>query len=112
MQKIGKELHNVTLGFATRTHPGNILDMCAAQGGFLATAIELNPDSGVIAFSLPPSDGGYNILLNEDKQQCVKFLDITMLAADMGITAIHAPRCREIPFAPLERHPGLRFSSL
>ena len=41
MQRIGEELHRATLGFATRTYPGNILDMCAAPGGFLATAILL-----------------------------------------------------------------------
>jgi hypothetical protein len=62
--------------------------MCAAPGGFLATAMELNLGSEAVAFSLPPSDGGYNVLLSEDKQQYVKFLDITMLAADMGVTDI------------------------
>lgn len=88
MQRIGEELHYATLGFATRTFPGDILDMCAAPGGFLAIAMKVNPDSEVVAFSLPPSDGGYNVLLTGDKNQCVKFLDITMLAADMGVTEI------------------------
>jgi 23S rRNA U2552 (ribose-2'-O)-methylase RlmE/FtsJ len=88
MRRIGEELHNATLGFATRTYPGNILDMCAAPGGFLATAMHLNPDSEAVAFSLPLSDGGYNILLTEDTKLSVKFLDITMLAADMGVTDI------------------------
>lgn len=88
MQRIGEELHHATLGFAIRTYPGSILDMCAAPGGFLATAMKLNPNSEAVAFSLPPSDGGYNVLLTGDKKRCVKFLDITMLAADMGATDI------------------------
>ncbi|KAK7972420.1 hypothetical protein PG988_006554 [Apiospora saccharicola] len=88
MKKIANELHHATTGFAARLFPGSILDMCAAPGGFLATAIRINPDAEVVAFSLPPSDGGYNVLLPLDKMQCVDFLDVTMLAADMGVTVI------------------------
>ncbi|KAK8011771.1 hypothetical protein PG989_000031 [Apiospora arundinis] len=76
------------MGFGARFFPGSILDMCAAPGGFLATAIRINPNAEVVAFSLPPSDGGYNVLLPPDKMQCVDFLDVTMLAADMGVTVI------------------------
>lgn len=67
MRRIGEELHHATLGFATRTYPGNILDMCAAPGGFLATAMQLNPDSEAVAFSLPPSDRRYNVLTGDKK---------------------------------------------
>ncbi|KAG7424424.1 hypothetical protein Forpi1262_v014342 [Fusarium oxysporum f. sp. raphani] len=88
MQKIGEEIHNTTMGLATRTFPGTILDMCVAPGGFLATAKRLNPGAEVMGFSLPPSDGGYSVLLPEDKESCVRFLDITMLAADMGVTTL------------------------
>jgi 23S rRNA U2552 (ribose-2'-O)-methylase RlmE/FtsJ len=86
MQRIGEEIHNTTMGLATRTVPGTILDMCVAPGGFLATAKRLNPGAEVMGFSLPPSDGGYSVLLPEDQQSSVTFLDITMLAADMGVT--------------------------
>ncbi|KAH7187610.1 hypothetical protein DER44DRAFT_816495 [Fusarium oxysporum] len=88
MQKIGEEIHNTTMGLATRTSPGTILDMCVAPGGFLATAKRLNPGAEVMGFSLPPSDGGYSVLLPEDKESSVRFLDITMLAADMGVTTL------------------------
>lgn len=88
MKRIGDELHQATLGFATRTYPGNILDMCAAPGGFLATAMKLNPECEAVGFSLPPSDGGYNVLLPGDQRNYIKFMDITMLAADMGVTNI------------------------
>ncbi|KAF5694425.1 methyltransferase family like protein [Fusarium denticulatum] len=88
MQKIGEEIHNTTMGLATRTFPGTILDMCVAPGGFLATAKRLNPGAEVMGFSLPPSEGGYSVLLLEDKESSVRFLDITMLAADMGVTTL------------------------
>ncbi|KAH8756000.1 hypothetical protein F5883DRAFT_569828 [Diaporthe sp. PMI_573] len=72
MMRIAEELHNATLGFATKMWPGSVLDMCVAPGG------------------LPPSDGGYNVLLGGKYKDCVKFLDITMLAEDMGIIDIPA----------------------
>ncbi|KAJ4025852.1 hypothetical protein NW758_014589 [Fusarium oxysporum] len=87
-KKIGEEIHNTTMGLATRTFPGTILDMCVAPGGFLATAKRLNPGAEVMGFSLPPSDGGYSVLLPEDKESSVRFLDITMPAADMGVATL------------------------
>ncbi|KAI3570936.1 hypothetical protein IWW34DRAFT_902369 [Fusarium oxysporum f. sp. albedinis] len=65
MQKIGEEIHNTTMGLATRTFPGTILDMCVAPGGFLATDKRFNPGA-----------------------EPVRFLDITMLAADMGVITL------------------------
>lgn len=62
--------------------------MCVAPGGFLSTAIDLNPGVEVTGFSLTTSNGGYHVLLPQDKQECISFLDITMLAADMGVAAI------------------------
>jgi hypothetical protein len=88
MQRISEELYYATLGFATRTYLRNILNMCTALGGFLATAIKLNPKCESVRFSLPPFDKGYNVLLPRDQRNCVRFLDITMLAADMGVTNI------------------------
>ncbi|KAL5603899.1 hypothetical protein FOVSG1_006649 [Fusarium oxysporum f. sp. vasinfectum] len=76
------------MGLATRTFPGTILDMCVAPGGCLATAKRLNPGAEVMGFSLPPSDGGYSVLLPEDKQSSMTFLDITILAADIGVTTL------------------------
>jgi 23S rRNA U2552 (ribose-2'-O)-methylase RlmE/FtsJ len=90
MMRIAEELHNATLGFATKMWPGSVLDMCVAPGGFLATATNLNTGCEALGFSLPPSDGGYNVLLGGKYKDCVKFLDITMLAEDMGVIDIPA----------------------
>ena len=59
-----------------------------APGGFLATALKQNPGSHVLAFSLPPSSGGHKVLLPTYSEVEQKFLDITMLAGDMGVENI------------------------
>ena len=59
-----------------------------APGGFLDVAIKFNPDSSALAFSLPPSSGGHEVLLPTNANVSVNFLDITMLAAEMGVTDI------------------------
>lgn len=66
----------------------SILDMCMAPGGFLATALRINPEARALGFSLPKRDGGHNVLLPKYPNVTLKFLDITMLAADMGLTDI------------------------
>lgn len=89
MRQIGKEMHNSTMAFAARTHPGSILDMCVAPGGFLKTAMEFNPGCQAVGFSLPHSQGGYKVLFGADEcNPLVRFLDITMLAEDMGVLEI------------------------
>lgn len=98
--RIAEELHRVTLGFATKTCPGSVLDMCAAPGGFLAAATNLNTGCEALGFSLPPSDGGYNVLLGGEYRDCVKLLDITMLAEDMGVTDIPADHPDARKFLP------------
>lgn len=71
--------------------PGRILDLCMAPGGLLAVAMRMNPGSEAVAFSLPPSKGGTEILLESVKGFTVEgtgCLNITILAADMGVTTI------------------------
>ncbi|KAK1987619.1 hypothetical protein LZ30DRAFT_818915 [Colletotrichum cereale] len=55
MQQIGKELHRAVGAFAIQndslTQP-MILDMCMAPGGFLATALELNPRAHAVGFNM------------------------------------------------------------
>ncbi|PGG97287.1 hypothetical protein AJ79_09273 [Helicocarpus griseus UAMH5409] len=92
MGKIGNEIHLSTGAFRvsrSREDP-MILDMCMAPGGFVKKALELNPKSRALAFSLPPSKGGHEVLLPESPKVALRFLDITMLAADMGVAEIPA----------------------
>ncbi|KAL4867406.1 hypothetical protein BDV12DRAFT_209888 [Aspergillus spectabilis] len=69
----------------------HILDMCMAPGGFLSAALRLNPTAHALAFSLPQCKGGHGVLLPPSLKVTLKFLDITMLAADMGMVPASIP---------------------
>ncbi|KND90813.1 hypothetical protein TOPH_04589 [Tolypocladium ophioglossoides CBS 100239] len=91
MKGIGEELHQTTNAFVIQqARPGqhSILDMCMAPGGFLATALNKNPGSRALAFSLPISSGGHKVRLPKDSNVDQRFLDVTMLAADMGVGTV------------------------
>ena len=91
MQKIAKHLHRSTGALTvsgSAATPGRILDLCMAPGGFLNVALKFNPESSALAFSLSPSSGGHEVLLPTNSNVAVNFLDITMLAAEMGVTDI------------------------
>jgi 23S rRNA U2552 (ribose-2'-O)-methylase RlmE/FtsJ len=91
MKEIGQEMHRSTCALAiSKMAPPTILDMCMAPGGFLATTLNINPGARALGFSLPISEGGHKALLPRDPNVTLKFLDITMLAADMGVTDIPA----------------------
>jgi 23S rRNA U2552 (ribose-2'-O)-methylase RlmE/FtsJ len=93
MKEIGQEMHRSTCALAISKMGANsptILDMCMAPGGFLATTLNINPGARAVGFSLPVSQGGHKALLPRDPNVTLKFLDITMLAADMGVIGIPA----------------------
>ncbi|KAK6949831.1 hypothetical protein Daesc_008152 [Daldinia eschscholtzii] len=108
MIRIGHELHRSTGAFATQPgsqHP-NILDMCMAPGGFLEVALSKSPASSALAFSLPVSDGGHKVFLRKDLDVEIRYLDVTMLAADMGVDKIpkdHPDADRFLP-SQLDQH--------
>ena len=93
MQQIGHELHRntgcFTFASSKQDHP-RVLDMCAAPGGFLATALGIEPRAHVTGFSLPEESGGHEILLPTSPSIAIKYADITMFAADMGLSSIPA----------------------
>jgi 23S rRNA U2552 (ribose-2'-O)-methylase RlmE/FtsJ len=91
MQDVGKELHASTGVFnISRPHTEQpaILDMCMAPGGILSVAMQRIPNASVTAYSLPVIAGGHEVLLPKEKKVNVKMLDVTMLAADLGMNEI------------------------
>ncbi|KAL6230646.1 hypothetical protein BDW75DRAFT_248535 [Aspergillus navahoensis] len=118
MQEIAADMNRLTGVFDLRSpisdvdsHPA-ILDLCMAPGGFLATALKINPTAQALAFSLPPREGGHNVALDLGKYSntTAHFLDITMLAADIGIPdseipSAHPDFSRFLPahFDPVQR---------
>ncbi|CAG7980798.1 unnamed protein product [Penicillium salamii] len=91
MMKIAEELHQSTTALTIQQAypcPINILDMCMAPGGFLKTALNKNPGSRALAFSLPIKCGGHRSRLPKIPSVEQRFLDITLLATDMGVEQI------------------------
>lgn len=91
MQKIGSQLQDAVSVFKIVSNGKDdpwILDMCMAPGGFLNIALQYNPKAKAVAFSLPVVDGGHKCLLPKTTRLEKHFVDITMLAADMGIANV------------------------
>ncbi|PLN76857.1 FtsJ-like methyltransferase family protein [Aspergillus taichungensis] len=112
MKTIGYEMHQLTGVFRInnpdlRKH--SVLDMCMAPGGFLATALRINPGARALGFSLPKCDGGHKVLLPRYPNVTLKFLDITMLAADMGLKDIPCDHPDAKNFLPSQFHSNQSF---
>ena len=91
MFKIGCDMHQQTGAFSIENacnEPPRVFNVCMAPGGFLASVLHVNPNARAFAFSLPVADGGHKVLLPDNANVKVEFLDVTMLAADMGSNCI------------------------
>ncbi|OQE07226.1 hypothetical protein PENVUL_c014G08193 [Penicillium vulpinum] len=91
MKTIGYEIDRATNAFKIQqvdSTPPAILDICMAPGAFLQIALKKNPGSHALAFSLPVSRGGYRSRLASGSNTKRVYLDVTMLAADMGMDQI------------------------
>jgi len=112
MKEIGQEMHRSTCALAISKMAPNsptILDMCMAPGGFLVTTLNINPGARALGFSLPVSKGGHKALLPRDPNVTLKFLDITMLAADMGVKDIPAEHPEAKNLLSQQLNPGQLF---
>ncbi|KAL2799243.1 FtsJ-like methyltransferase family protein [Aspergillus keveii] len=115
MKHMGQHMNNLTGVLRIKkgkVDPGNnkaILDMCMAPGGFLATALRLNPGARAVGFSLPTEKGGHKVRLPWHRNVTLKFLDITMLAADMGVMNIPAGHPDAANFLPRHLKPAEKF---
>lgn len=122
--KIGQDLNTTTRIMSSHHHSSRnvaILDVCMAPGGFTTTALRYVPTGHVCGVSLPASMGGHEVRVpnwKKNKRLTIQFLDITMLAAEMGvdintkISAAHPDVGRfspERPFMDEELKPALRY---
>lgn len=117
MLKIAREFQSGTKAFTMRKgQPDSgeqtlVLDMCMAPGGFLKVALDRNPGSRAVAFSLPVHVGGHEVRAPSELMERVdvNFLDITMLAADMGVEQIPQDHPEASMFLPRQMEPGQMF---
>lgn len=93
MEDIAKEMQCFTRAFTIQSDekPQRVLDLCMAPGTYLAKALERNPTAHAVAFTLPPSQGGLVPIVSESETIKIHLLDLTMLAADMGIKPDEIP---------------------
>lgn len=104
MQNIGKEMNSVTGAFTVLDRVAGLqrqsLDLCMAPGGFSQYLLHQYPHIKAFGISLPITKGGHRLLLDRrDPRVVIKFLDITMLYAEM--MSIPAIEVIEIP----QEHP-------
>jgi 23S rRNA U2552 (ribose-2'-O)-methylase RlmE/FtsJ len=96
MCQIGDELQDSSSALSSSSAlggPPSVLDLCMAPGGFTASVLKRNRSANVCGISLPLSQGGHKILLPNWQARPrlqVCFLDVTMLAAEMGVNDIPA----------------------
>ncbi|KAK2609222.1 hypothetical protein QQS21_002304 [Conoideocrella luteorostrata] len=112
MKKVGQELHRSTSAFTIRREDANgltILDMCMAPGGFLQTCMRCNPGSTALAFSLPAALSGHKVLIPSHFDVEKRYLDVTMLAGDMGMNHIPADHPDVLLFPPRQFKDGQLF---
>ncbi|KAG8622996.1 hypothetical protein KVT40_007972 [Elsinoe batatas] len=112
MQNIGQDLHNKTGALRVPTNDNaepTILDFCMAPGGVLAVCLRLNPTHRATTFTLPTEEGGHEVLLRPTTKVTTNYIDITMLATDMGTSTI-PPEHPDAPnFLPLTLRPNQTF---
>lgn len=92
--QIGQELDEATSVLRLAKTSGDVaprvLDMGMAPGGFTWAVLNRYPTATVRGITLPPEIGGLGVMLpkwKSNKRMEIKFLDVTMLADEMGTPA-------------------------
>jgi 23S rRNA U2552 (ribose-2'-O)-methylase RlmE/FtsJ len=109
MQQIGDELQESTKALSQPSNGADgikILDLCMAPGGYTASALKYNPGATAFGITLPPAQGGHEVLLSSPKSS-ILFLDITMLAKEFGVETLpltHPDRMSFLSDTPYLEH--------
>lgn len=86
---IGTEVNNRTKAFDVlyTSEKPSVLDMGMAPGGFSKAIIDKYPKASVKAITLPNTDGGHAVQL-DDTNLKLELRDINTLAGDLGLSSI------------------------
>jgi 23S rRNA U2552 (ribose-2'-O)-methylase RlmE/FtsJ len=91
MGRIAKEMNDLTGAFNLSNNTPTILDFCAAPGGFVKYALQINPSAKVDALSLSEQQGGLKVRIpygHLDPRVSMEFTDVTMFAEEFGLPDI------------------------
>ena len=91
MQRIGDEMQEATGVLSLPKPEAGVLDICMAPGGYSASALKYSPHAHVSGITLPNTVGGHQLLIpygRNDPRVEIQFADVTMLAAEYGITEL------------------------
>ena len=89
MQRIGDEIQAATGALSLPGPNAEVLDICMAPGGYSASALKYSPHACISGITLPIALGGHQLLIRPDAGGVeIQFADITMLAAEHGVTDI------------------------
>ncbi|KAI8974609.1 hypothetical protein BD414DRAFT_424300 [Trametes punicea] len=81
-------------GFIPKSGPFRFLDLGCAPGGFSAHILKTNPDARGVGISLPESQGGHALLLDEAYLPRYEYLEHDLLEYDLLPLACHSARGR------------------
>ena len=103
MQRIGDEMQESTGALSLSEARPQVLDLCMAPGGYSASVLKHSPHAHISGITLPGHLGGHRLLIaygKKDPRVNVRFIDITMLAAEFDITEIHDDHPDKANFLP------------
>ncbi|ROW10380.1 hypothetical protein VMCG_02022 [Cytospora schulzeri] len=90
MQRVGAKMQDATGVFTLTSKRPSMLALGCAPGGFVGTALKVNPDVQVIGITLPIKDNGVECLVKNRRLSLIE-ADVTMLAADLGLAEADIP---------------------
>lgn len=91
MKRIGDKLQAVTQILSLPTAHSKVLDICMAPGGYSASVLRYSPQAHISAITLPSHLDGFRVMVDygyKDPRVKVLFADVTMFAAEYGVSDI------------------------
>jgi 23S rRNA U2552 (ribose-2'-O)-methylase RlmE/FtsJ len=88
MGRIAEEMNDHTGAFNLSNTTPTVLDFCAAPGGFVKYALQINSSAKVDALSLPEQQGGHIVRIpcgHWDPRVSMEYTDVTMFAEEFGL---------------------------
>lgn len=109
MRHIGDEKQRETRALELQRPKNKVLDLCMAPGGYTASICKYSPQANVSAITLPEDQGGLRIFVRHGNGTRVEVLeaDITMFAAEFGVTEIPATHSEASNFSNERPFPKL-----